>query len=367
MDDKLVTIAILPYHKAEILRTRLESEGIECQISNVNLVQAGIASGVRLRIFEGNLKEAIAVMEAMFGKIDIESENEQKDYVLIPVDFSESAYKASIFGLRMAYKLGSKIELIHSYSSLYPYTIPYGDPFIGESNYLYTVKIREENTRKNFEEFIARLKAEVGEELWKAADPEYIIKGGEADDDILNYSAKYRPRVIIMGIKGEENDKYGLIGSVTSYVISEAKVPILAIHEDSGVIMDNQVKSVMYATNFDDKDFISIHKLIGLLKPFDVKIYCVHVGLQKDHNWDSARLKGMRQLMNEKYEGLEISCDFIESRDVLQGIENYIKENNIDVIALTTHKRNMLRRLFNPGLARKMVFHTKTPVFVFHA
>jgi hypothetical protein len=29
---------------------------------------------------------------------------------------------------------------------------------------------------------------------------------------------------------------------------------------------------VLYATNFDEKDFVAIEKLIGILKPFDVKV-----------------------------------------------------------------------------------------------
>ena len=47
--------------------------------------------------------------------------------------------------------------------------------------------------------------------------------------------------------------------------------------------------------------------------------------------------------------------------------DKFIHENNIDIISLTTHKRNIFARLFNPSIARKMVFHTETPMLVFHA
>lgn len=39
MEDKLVTLAILTYAKAQILKNVLENEGIETYIHNVNQIQ----------------------------------------------------------------------------------------------------------------------------------------------------------------------------------------------------------------------------------------------------------------------------------------------------------------------------------------
>ena len=41
-----------------------------------------------------------------------------------------------------------------------------------------------------------------------------------------------------------------------------------------------------------------------------------------------------------------------------------IKDNQIDIIALTSYKRNIFARLFNPSIARKMIFHSDTPLLV---
>ena len=43
MEDKLVTLAILTYAKAQILKNVLENEGIEAYIHNVNLIQPVIS------------------------------------------------------------------------------------------------------------------------------------------------------------------------------------------------------------------------------------------------------------------------------------------------------------------------------------
>ena len=54
MEDKLVTLAILTYTKAQILKNVLENEGIETYIHNVNQIQPVVSSGC---VYE--LKKAI--------------------------------------------------------------------------------------------------------------------------------------------------------------------------------------------------------------------------------------------------------------------------------------------------------------------
>ena len=63
MEEKLVTLAILTYSKAEILKGILESEGIEAYIHNVNLIQPVISAGVRVRIKESDLPHALKIVE----------------------------------------------------------------------------------------------------------------------------------------------------------------------------------------------------------------------------------------------------------------------------------------------------------------
>ena len=68
MEDKLVTLAILTYAKAQILKNVLENEGIEAYIHNVNLIQPVISSGVRLRIKESDLPHALQIFQTILLK-----------------------------------------------------------------------------------------------------------------------------------------------------------------------------------------------------------------------------------------------------------------------------------------------------------
>lgn len=124
---------------------------------------------------------------------------------------------------------------------------------------------------------------------------------------------------------------------------------------------------VLYATNFDEKDFAAIEKLVGLMKPFDVKVFCVHVGKEDSSEWNKARLEGMKGVLKEKYTEKDFDCRLLVGDNLLEAINSFIEQEQIDIISLTTHKRNMISRIFNPSVAKKMVFHAKTPLLVFHA
>ena len=92
MEDKLVTLAIHTFEKAQILKTLLETEGIEVYIHNVNQIQPVVSAGVRIRIKETDLPHALRIIEDSKW-LDEKEEKVAKDphigKILIPVDFSD--------------------------------------------------------------------------------------------------------------------------------------------------------------------------------------------------------------------------------------------------------------------------------------
>ena len=117
MEDKLVTLAILTYAKAQILKNVLEAEGIEAYIHNVNLIQPVISSGVRVRIKESDLPHALQIIESSTWLAeDIVKEQEESNKernkqkkVLIPVDFSDYSLKACQFGFSFAKSINAEV------------------------------------------------------------------------------------------------------------------------------------------------------------------------------------------------------------------------------------------------------------------
>jgi nucleotide-binding universal stress UspA family protein len=63
---------------------------------------------------------------------------------------------------------------------------------------------------------------------------------------------------------------------------------------------------------------------------------------------------------------VKVKCDIIEAKTSEKVIIDYIEKNQINLVALTRHKRGLLYKLFNPSLAKRMIYHSEVPVLLFH-
>lgn len=366
MEDRLITLASLPYPKAEILRSLLEAEEIDCVLEKVNFLQDGNDTGLRIRILEKDAKAAFPILETMLGKTTVDTKKREK-YVLVPIDFSSYSLKAALVGFDIAEKLGSKMVIYHSTPQPEFLTIPYSDVIVYDSALFVNYEMTEKATTKRFESFLSELTSQIDYLRWKKAKPEYIVKIGEADDDILSYIKLHPPKMVVMGIRGGDARSEDLMGTTTAGVIFNTKVPVLAVPESAGDKWLQNFKTVVYATNFEAHDFIAMDKLLRLVEPFKCRVICLHVNQGNSNELDEAMLEGMRQALCEKYPDAVFDCKLVQNTNLPEAIDKFIQENQIDVLALTTHRRNLLTRFFNPSVARKMILHTKTPILVFHA
>jgi nucleotide-binding universal stress UspA family protein len=368
MEERLVTIVVLPYYKAHILKSQLEAKKIECVLEEIHLIEGSVSSTTRVKILENQIDEALTVVEDFLGVKPYpikEQANKKERHILVPVDFSENSEKATRLAFNIALHLKSKLVILHSYLNPIIHSVPYSEVLSYDSSLLDRMAVTQENANTNLRKFIAKLSSQIGKEKWNDLSPEYIIKSGYAEEDIVAFAHKNHSQLIVMG--SGSSDSIGTVGSVAADVMYNAKVPLLVVPENAPEETLLDFSKVIYATNFDEKDFQILDKLMAIIKPYNSKLFCVHVGHPKGDGWDMARLEGMKDLLFKKYSDKEFECKFLVGKDLIDSLDKYIAEENISLIALTTHKRNMITRLFNPSFSKKMMFHTKTPLLIFHA
>jgi nucleotide-binding universal stress UspA family protein len=321
---------------------------------------------VKVRIAESKVKKALPILNKILGNVEtIARQNE--NMILVPVDFSGFSIKAGIAAFDIAHKLNSKLVLFHVIPQPEYYTLPYTDFISYDSGLFVQSENREKESQEKYKVFIDKLITEIGQEKWKEVNMEFIMRMGHEEDDILDYAEEHPPRLIVMASKGRHTIHDDLMGTLTADIISRAKVPVLAIPEKMKRFRFDSLKKVVYATNFDEKDFVAVDKLMSLLRPFQAKVYCLHVGQNDEITWDIAKLEGMREVLKKRHVHTELECVYLQGKDLLRKLDTYIKKHGVDILSLTTHKRNMITRIFNPSIAKEMLFHTEIPLLVFHA
>lgn len=372
MEDKLVTLAILTYAKAQILKNVLENEGIETYIHNVNQIQPVVSSGVRLRIKESDLPRALKITESSAWLSEsVVGEKETKaevisNKILIPVDFSAYSLKACEFGFNLAKSENAEVIMLHVYfTPMYASSLPYGDVFNYQS------QISDEESMKTIIQKVHSdlnaLSEKIKEKVASGEFPDVkyccILREGIPEEEIMRYAKEHRPKVIIMGTRGKNQKDFDLIGSVTAEVIDRSRTAVLAIPENTPFKQFSEVKRIAFITNFDQRDLIAFEAFFNAWKSFHFSVSLIHLTESKD-TWDEIKLAGIKDYFQKQYPGLEIQYDVVMSDNLLKGLDQYIKDNQIDIITLTSYKRNIFARLFNPSIARKMIFHSDTPLLV---
>jgi len=369
MNKKLLTIATLPFVKAQMLKTLLEKEKIECVLEDLNLLEGTSAMAVRVQIREDDLENAFPILEKFLGKSSPRHPplKESERQILVPVDFSDYSLKAAKVAFDIARKVNAKMVLFHAYPNPIVYSVPFSDVYAFDTGLMAHLENAEKTAQGHMETFLKELIRLCSAEAWSGVETEYIIKAGDARDDILSFAHRHQVMVIVMGTLGKAGKELDIIGSVTAEIIISARVPVLVIPAETRADIAENFHKILYATNFDEKDFVAIEKLMRIIRPYEAEIHCVHVGRSEEPVWDMARLKGMKDILRSKYQDKKFECHLIIGEDILSELQKFISEHQIDVFSLTTRKRNMLARIFNPSIARKMLFHTTIPLLVFHA
>ena len=280
--------------------------------------------------------------------------------ILLPVDFSDYSYNTCLFALQIAKMFGSEIHLFHSYfdNIIYP-----DNSFSAGINYDITINKEfleiEKNADKDLKKLHKTLNAQLIKENIKNVKIKYSLVSGKPDNTIIDFCKEYKPDIIIMGSRGKGN-KSILLGSISKNIMNHPDVPVLAIPESYSSV---SISNIMYMTDFEKPNELVIDKIINLFEKFNIKINCIHFNLNKNKiSQNIILMEQLKKNISEKHKTENISFKLIDSSDINQDIETFINNNDIDLIAFHSHKRNIFNNLFTHKLTKKYLFHTNVPL-----
>lgn len=369
MEEKLITLAIHTFEQAQILKTMLETEGIEVYIHNVNQIQPVVSAGVRVRIKESDLPHALRVIEDSKW---LEKPKKEEDHspkvtkILIPVDFSDYSIRACEIGINHAHKTKGEVMIMHAYFTPYfPSAIPMGDSLAYQLNDEESVQHILKRVQVDMDNLMTRIMRMMESGELPKVKFNYVLREGLPEEEILTYCKDYQPSMIVMGTRGKNQKEIDLIGSVTGEIIEANKIPVLAIPENVPFNNLSEVKNIAFATSFNQRDLVVFDKFMEMIRVYDMDIHLFNVSTSRNE-WNEIRLSGVKDYFQRQYPEARITHTVLSDGDLLLAIEKFVRDKQIEVIALSTHRRNILARMFNPSIARKMLFHTDTPLLVMH-
>jgi nucleotide-binding universal stress UspA family protein len=367
MEDRLVTLATDHYTAAEVLKVKLEGAGIACFLKHVHLIQGAAAEGVQVQIRASQVEKALRLMAEWKAE---QEESEKKNLrairrILVPVDFSTYSENACLYALNLAHRLEAEIKILHVYYAPIVDLVPITDAYSIQVDMDINLREMESIARQNLLTFVERIGNAAREKGFGRVKIGYSLREGVAEDQIAQVARSYKPGIIVLGTKGKGNQHSDIIGSVVSRLLDRTRVPVLAIPENSVYTATPEVRNVVYATEFDESDFVAIRRLMGIVSGFNIRIHCVHVSKVAQKTWDLAKMDGLKEYFKKVHPEVNVDCHLLHGEDPVNDLAEFTREHKVDLIALTNRKRNLIARLFFPGMARQLLHQGSIPLLVF--
>ncbi len=271
--------------------------------------------------------------------------------LLIPTDFSSDASNAVRYGVQFGKVLKSKITLFHATHV----------PVVSTAEMAMAASMIDDKMEAQVQ--LEKMKLKLIEEF-AYQNIDVLITTGFAVDEITKLSRDESMDMIVMGTKGASGLAEVLIGSNTADVIEKCSCPVLAVPSKSNF---KQPQKIVFATNYADNDFQTLYLLAEMFKPFNPEIVVLHVEVNNDHKTENRMLEWFegQVLTNIPYDNF--SFELAKGDNVISTVEDFIVANSIDLLSVSTRKRNFFDKLTSRSLTKKLAFHTDMPLLAFHA
>ena len=372
MNDKLITIATYSYSRAQLLKSCLEAEKIDCFMTNTNMIQSAVSLGVKVYVRETDMEKALEIVDAFnlkFAKENIENSNIAKvdiKRILVPIDFNHDSKNICEYALALAKNFSSEIMLFHAYYGVAIESIPFSDTYTTQTRLFEILDDIEQESTKKVKKIIQNLNSNLTNQNINNVDIKYTLCNGIIESEIINICNSYKPDIIVMGKKDSTNDNE-IFGEVSETIVKKSKVPVLLVPKNADFKGLENLKNIMYATTFDKSDFRALAKLKHFTSPFKMSMHCVHFDNKDLNPWKDYNMNILERYLHKNFKNDKVICTNINFENkITEIIENFISKNNIDLIAYTSKKKSFISRLLGSSFSNKIFGNNNLPLLVFH-
>ncbi len=369
MEENFITLAIHTLEKAVALKEILNSHDIDVKFDNVSDPGSEVALGVRVRIRLRDLPLALKITESVEGEPLSELEMKvsgESSRLLIPVDFSDYSMLACRVGFELARRCQLQPVVLHSYAA--PYfsgSLPVNDDFTGN----YTEEIADMQAGVDMMKECQRLMRAFKHRLKKAQDEgklpdirfETTLSEGIPEDVILQYCRLTPPAMIVMATRGIHKKEQDLVGSVTAEVLDLCRVPVLAVPENYEFTGLSSIRKLVFFCNLDKDDILSVDTLLRLFDYPEVDMTLIPVNSRVGEKLQS-RIEALRKYMASNYPSARFYAKIIKEENSRSEFERFEESEGIQMLVVPNKKKNIISRLFNPGIAHRLLFERDIPI-----
>ncbi|WP_289644294.1 universal stress protein [Maribacter aestuarii] len=274
--------------------------------------------------------------------------------ILYATDYSDNSVAALKYSKFLAERLNYRLVVCH----VFKYPTILGSTVLSEP-----FPKLEKNAFKTHRTKLEDFCKEHLEPGWKGPNVQLQpVENKSVMNGILSTAEEWHAQMVVAGMKGENVLKEIIIGSTTKNLIEKAPCPILAIPEDAGQV---PLKTIVYATAFEEEDVYAIRKLTELAQVFKAEIQVVHIVTEDEYEGET-QMEWFKDMLQEKVNYEEIEFKYMFSDNILHSLRLYLDDVEADmVVMLEREHKGIFKKWFHGDLVKKMESYSKVPLLSF--
>ncbi|MFI0431104.1 universal stress protein [Mariniflexile sp. HMF6888] len=270
-------------------------------------------------------------------------------HILLPTDFSDNAWNAIVYALKLYADEFCTFYFLHSRYILNPVSRTYIT-----THYVDTLKEQALKELADLKDQTEIANANANHDFKTLLFEEELM-------DAVNEAVKQNAiDIVIMGTKGATGSIDYLFGSNTVKVVNKIKnCPILIVPDEHDFIAPKQIAFPTDYNRFYNDELRALKNMADL---FNSKIRVVHISTEKE----LSSIQKYNMAMLENYL-VDYECSFHWLPDYTkkaEAITTFIEELKIEMLAMVKYKHSLLETIINEPVIKKLAFHPKVPVLV---
>lgn len=269
--------------------------------------------------------------------------------ILVPVDFSEYSIEALKIAAQIARKNNFKIILLHLLELPHQSSDAFGN----------VNSIPEIVFFKN--KAIEKLEVLMDSPFLQGIEVLESIEFKKVDEGVVDASIKNDVDLIVMGSHGTSGFNELLVGSNTEKIVRYSEIPVLVIKKG---VKEFKASNFVFASDFLKETRKPFRKMLEFAKLFDSKLFLVTICTPSSFKTTSATEKNMNDFIAH-FDIENYSTHIYNDTNIENGIINFAKSVNADLIGMCTHGRTGLAHFYNGSISEDLINHAIKPVITF--
>lgn len=276
---------------------------------------------------------------------------------IIPVDFSATSVHAAEFAAFLSKQTEvGKIVLLHSYYvSPYQSVLPTPDMVILSEDDI-------ENEAEQKAEELEKLKIKLSKLVRKGVEIETMLSRSTLTRSIIETISDENANLIILGSNGTDSDSNSHVGFNAINIAKLSPEPVVVVPP---FCCFETVKRVVMACDFQQiKETFPLVPLQKLLKRHDVELLVVNVDKQARHKNADPQQLAEESVLHEMLKEYKPKYYFSESDDVINGILDFAKKHNAQLVIALPHKYSFFQSLIHNSVSSELTVKSAVPVLL---